>query len=100
MLFGPSEHPKYAHNSPFAELESNKSPCISFLPFVNRVLGYLFVLVNNELTVKTEAYLYDERSLLAESGGALGLFLGFSFYTLWEIFEPIVNSLKKAINTR
>ena len=70
------------------------------MPFVNRVLGYLFVLVNNELTVKTEAYLYDERSLLAESGGALGLFLGFSFYTLWEIFEPIVNSLKKAINTR
>ena len=71
-----------------------------FLSFFYRVLGYLFVLVNNELTVKTEAYLYDGRSLLAESGGALGLFLGFSFYTLWEIFEPIVNSLKKAINTR
>ena len=74
------------------------------------VLGYLFVLVNNELTVKTEAYLYDERSLLAESGGALGLFLGFSFNTLREIFEPIVSSfmenvfslssLKKAINTQ
>ena len=57
----------------------------------------MFVLVNNELTVKTEAYLYDERSLLAEFGGALGLFLGFSFYMLWEIFEPIVNSLKKQI---
>ena len=60
--------------------------------------GYLFVLVNNELTVKTEAYLYDERSLLAEFGGALGLFLGFSFYMLWEIFEPIVISLKKSIS--
>ena len=71
-----------------------------FLPFFNHILGYLFVLVNNELTVKTEAYLYDERSLLAESGGALGLFLGFSFYMLWQIFEPIVSSLKKAINAQ
>ena len=48
--------------------------------------------------MKTEAYLYDERSLLAEFGGALGLFLGFSFYMLWEIFEPIVISLKKSIS--
>ena len=71
----------------------------TILQFFCHILGYLFVLVNNELTVKTEAYLYDERSLLAESGGALGLFLGLSFYTLWEIFEPFVSSLKKAVNT-
>ena len=61
------------------------------------VPGYIFVLVNNELTVKTEAFLYDERSLLAEFGGALGLFLGFSFYMLWETFEHIINSLKRQI---
>ena len=65
--------------------------------FLYSVPGYMFVLVNNELTVKTEALLYDERSLLAEFGGALGLFLGFSFYMLWETFKPIINSLKKQI---
>ena len=55
-------------------------------------------MVNNELAVETEEYLYDERSLLAEFGGALGLFLGFSFYTLWDIFEPLVVSFTKTIN--
>ena len=60
-------------------------------------LGYKFVLVNDELRVETEEYLYDERSLLAEFGGALGLFLGFSFYMLWDIVEPIIVSLKKQI---
>ena len=47
--------------------------------------------------METEEYLYDERSLLAEFGGALGLFLGFSFYMLWDIVEPIIVSLKKQI---
>ena len=70
---------------------------LNFLHKYTCVPGYMFVLVNDELTIKTEAYLYDERSLLAEFGGALGLFLGFSFYMLWEIFEPIVNSFKKQI---
>ena len=54
-------------------------------------------MANNELAVETEEYLYDERSLLAEFGGALGLFLGFSFYTLWDIFEPLVVSFTKTI---
>ena len=74
----------------------DSGPILKF--YINFIVGYKFVLVNDELMVKTEAYLYDEMSLLAEFGGALGLFLGFSFYMLWEIFEPIFISLKKQIN--
>ena len=59
--------------------------------------GYKFLVANNEVALETEEYLYDERSLLAEFGGALGLFLGLSFYTLWYIFEPLVVSFTKTI---
>ena len=54
-------------------------------------------MVNDELTIEAEEYLYDERSLLAEIGGALGLFLGFSLYMLWDMFESIFVSLRKTL---
>ena len=72
---------------------------LSNLCINSNIQGYKFMLVNDELTVETEKYLYDERSLLAEFGGALGLFLGFSFYTLWDIFESFfVSVLEKLKN--
>ena len=37
-------------------------------------------------TVETEVYTYDFGSLVAEFGGALGLFTGFSFFMLWDMF--------------
>ena len=39
------------------------------------------------LLVETEALVYTVESLVAELGGTLGLFLGFSFMTLWDVFE-------------
>ena len=34
--------------------------------------------------VETEELIYPWQSFLAEFGGALGLFLGFSFMTVWD----------------
>ena len=40
--------------------------------------------VSKSTEVKTEELIYPLSSLVAEFGGTLGLFLGFSFITLWD----------------
>ena len=40
--------------------------------------------VSKSTEVKTEDLIYPLSSLVAEFGGTLGLFLGFSFMTLWD----------------
>ena len=42
--------------------------------------------VSRETTIKTEHLIYPLSALVAEFGGTLGLFLGFSFMTLWDKF--------------
>ena len=46
-----------------------------------------FILASTDILVETEAYTYPWVSLLAEFGGALGLFLGFSFIMVWDVLE-------------
>ena len=43
------------------------------------------------LLIETEALVYTVESLVAEFGGTLGLFLGFSFMTLWDVVEFVVD---------
>ena len=40
--------------------------------------------VSKKTTIKTEQLIYPATSLVADFGGTLGLFLGFSFITLWD----------------
>ena len=40
--------------------------------------------VSKKTTVKTEQLIYPVTSFVADFGGTLGLFLGFSFITLWD----------------
>ena len=42
------------------------------------------------LLVETEALVYTVESLVAEFGGTLGLFLGFSFMNFWDLVELAV----------
>ena len=48
--------------------------------------NFLFSLwaVSNSTLVETEQLIYPWTSLVAEFGGALGLFLGVSFMTIWD----------------
>ena len=46
--------------------------------------------------MEEEDWVYPELSFIAEFGGALGMFLGFSFYMLWDLGEF---ALKKCIKT-
>ena len=40
--------------------------------------------ISKSTEVKTEVLIFPLSSLVAEFGGTLGLFLGFSFMTLWD----------------
>ena len=45
---------------------------------------------SNNTFVETEVLIYPWTSLVAEFGGTLGLFLGFSFVTLWNGMERLL----------
>ena len=44
----------------------------------------MFSLATKDILVKTEVQLYKMTSLVGDIGGSLGLFLGFSFLTVWD----------------
>ena len=50
--------------------------------------------LKNELIVETEKLAYDELTFVANFGGALGLFVGFSFFMLWDLMIMILNMIK------
>ena len=52
--------------------------------------GIFFGYASSQLIVKEEAELYPLNSFIAEFGGALGLFLGFSFVGLWNLFLSMI----------
>ena len=59
---------------------------------------FLFSLwaVSNNTWVETEELIYPLSSLVAEFGGTLGLFLGFSFMTIWDSLQFVrVRSCEK-----
>ena len=58
---------------------------------------YYFVLPRNEITEENEELLFGLVSLVGELGGSLGLFLGFSFMTIWDIGVPIIGKIAKMI---
>ena len=60
-------------------------------------LGYNIMLANMEITEESEHYMYDFESFVSEFGGSLVLFLGFSFFTLWDFGSPILVIIKNAI---
>ena len=57
---------------------------------------FLISFSTNVLTVLEEQYVYPMDSFIAEVGGALGLFLGFSFMMVWDLIQFVLASMKKA----
>ena len=68
--------------------------------FLNASLVSL-VMARATVNKRTEVLMYPPESLVAEFGGALGMFLGFSFLMIWDWLELLLYSLlriKKFIN--
>merc|ERR1712117_775105 len=67
-------------------------PCYySEFTLVEQVEGFYFeygmalAYATTEIKTMTEDWVYPGLSFIAEFGGALGLFLGFSFYMIWDM---------------
>ena len=60
--------------------------------------GFMFGFSTTTLTIKEETLLYPFQSFLAEAGGSLGLFLGFSFLNVWNLFLTSWIKIWKAVH--
>ena len=49
-------------------------------------------MASKTVTRKKEVWIYPIESLISEFGGALGLFLGFSFMMIWDMIKVIMTS--------
>ena len=56
---------------------------------------FIHLFPNDDILIKKEVESYSGLSLLADIGGSLGMFLGFSFLTLWDIFGTLMHQLKQ-----
>ena len=68
--------------SEFKLVQNNKG----FYAYYGMNLAY----ATTEIVTETEDWVYPGLSFIAEFGGALGLFVGVSFYTFWDIMEWII----------
>ena len=57
--------------------------------------AYFLTLAETRIRVMTERQHPDFSSLVADIGGTLGLFLGFSFYMVWDLITMIILKFKK-----
>ena len=48
-------------------------------------------LASTDLRIEKEEYVYPALSFIGELGGSLGLFVGFSFLTVFDFFDFIEN---------
>ena len=62
------------------------------LIFGRNVTKVSITMASKTVTRKMEVWMYPIESLVSEFGGALGLFLGFSFLMIWDIVKVIVTS--------
>ena len=57
--------------------------------------GFQLSFAKTEAWEEREALVYEFVSFVSEFGGSLGLFLGFSFYSVWDVLELFLAVLYK-----
>ena len=55
-------------------------------------------MAESRISFKKELWVYDEISLVSEIGGALGLFVGFSFLNVADLVIHIYEAFKEKLN--
>ena len=63
------------------------------IPFGHFGLGFIFG--DTSTTIRKEYYIYPLISFISDLGGSLGLFVGFSFFMLWDILIELVLVISK-----
>ena len=63
------------------------------------MLSLKFCIATDKVLVKTEVKRYEFGNLVGDTGGSLGLFLGFSFMTIWDWLCSLADILRKHILT-
>jgi hypothetical protein len=58
----------------------------------------LLQLASSKVLKRTEEIIYSLESFVSEFGGALGLFLGFSFMMVWDAFAFVVYFFNSKVN--
>ena len=63
--------------------------------------SHLFLMMARRTAVKrTEVLLYPGTSFISELGGSLGLFVGFSFWMVWDLVELAIKFFIKFSNKK
>ena len=62
---------------------------LSYYTFPKDQIAFCLWAVSQNTLVEEEVLVYSFESLVAELGGSLGLFLGFSFISLWDNFSTL-----------
>ena len=57
----------------------------------NGLVMFSLFLVTTDVKIETEALVYNFGTLVSNFGGTLGLFLGFSFFMLWDFVSYVCN---------
>ena len=63
---------------------------MTFSPDHSGKLGFLVTFSSNSVMMMEQTLLYPFTSFLAEFGGCLGLFLGVSFLSIWDVVLDIL----------
>ena len=63
---------------------------LSYYTFPKDQIAFCLWAVSQNTYIEEEVLVYSFESLIAELGGSLGLFLGFSFMTIWDGFKNFV----------
>jgi len=60
-----------------------------------KILLNIVWLNKNEIIKESEKLAYDELTFISNFGGALGLFIGFSFFSLWDLILMMYTVIKQ-----